>query len=231
MDEQQIKLEGVDNVLGEKQTHPAFGMIRIGEATGQAVLVGSAVQHQHFVTLTIKEACRYRDEYHEKYFADKTICEIYLSHAQLAEMLFNHSGDGIPCTIKYATGDKEGHRPTPPYESPLKQQSDDLSSVLQKTLDRARDLASQAEQLIQTKTLKASDRDNMKFLAMKIVQDIESNLPYAMRCMDEKIEKNIAHAKAEIESFMSMKFKTAGIEHMKQESEKLLLPDSDQEGS
>lgn len=230
MSEEKIKSEDRDSVLGEKQTHPAFGMIGIGQTTGQVVLVGSAVRHQNFITLTIKEAIRYTDEYRESYFGDKTICEVYMSHAQLAEMLFsNNQGDGVPCTIRYATGDKESRRPTPPFESLIKKHTDDMITVLQKTLDRARDLAAQAEKLIQTKTLKAADREQMRFLAMKIVQDIESNMAYAMQCVDEKVEKSVAHAKAEIESFMSMQFKAAGIEHLKKDAPKLLDVDPDKE--
>lgn len=224
---EEIKTEGHSDVLGEKQTHPAFGMIGISQGQGTGItLVGSAVRHRNCVTLTIKEASRTRDEYSEHYHGQRTLCAVKMSHAQLAEMLFNtNRGDGVPCTIQYAIGDKAGYRPEPPFESPMKKHSDDLSAALQKTLEYARELAAEAETLIITKNLKASDRERMRFLALKIRQDIEENMPYAMRCVDEKVEGNIAHAKSEIESFVNMTFKAAGIEHLQQEAPKLIEED------
>ncbi len=136
MPEEPIKKERDDDgVLGEKQSHPAFGMVGISQSSSTGtILVGSAVRHRSVVTLTIKEAHRYKSSHDERYHGSRTLCEISMSHAQLAEMLFNtNRGDGVPCTIDYALGDKE-RRPSPPFESPMKKHSDNLSASLQKTL-------------------------------------------------------------------------------------------------
>ncbi len=37
----------------KKTEHPSFGMIGINQISGTAVLAGSAVKHQHFISLTI----------------------------------------------------------------------------------------------------------------------------------------------------------------------------------
>ena len=200
----------------EKKTeHESFGMIGLSQVSGQAVLVGSAVRHQHFIELSVHESVKYSSEYHERFHATKKICEVWLSHAQLAELLFSvNQGDGIPCTIHWARGDIKPWRESPTFENPFKQSSDDLKSALQKTLKYAHDLAKEAEALVKKKLSTKQEREQLEFLAMKIAQDIESNLTFVSRCMDEKVEKNIAQAKSEIETFVDLKLKLAGMEHM-----------------
>ncbi len=202
--------------------HPAFGMIGISNVSGTSVLAGSAVRHQHFVSLTVSAAVKYQDEYTESFHATDRICEINLSHSQLAEMLFsaNH-GSGVPCTLRWVRGDTH-IRPEPPFESPLKRGTDDLRSLLNQTLGRAKELAKEAEHLIETGVPRKADREKLAFLAMKIAQDIESNLPYAGECVDEKMEKTIAHAKSEVESFVNMKFMSLGIDAAHQKPQLLI---------
>lgn len=207
----------------DEHTHPAFGMIGISNVQGNATLVGSSVKHGHFISLTVREAKKYRDRNHESWMSTGIpICEVWLSHTQLAEMLFsaNH-GDGVPCTLHFVRGEKD-YRPQPPFDSPMKRHTDDLNKALQETLQYAKDLAKEAEKVAQTKMTKVADRERMEFLAMKIVQDIEHNLKYAAECIDEKMDKNIQHAKAEIESFVNAELRAAGIEHLKKNAPHLI---------
>lgn len=212
----------------DKHTHPSFGVIGISNVTGEATLVGSSVKHGHFISLTIKESVKYRNGYHESFMGKKTVCEVLLSSTQLAEMLFsaNH-GDGVPCTIRYVAGDNENRRPEPPFESPMKQHTDDLNSALQKTLQYAKDLAKEAQTLAKGKLSTKKDREQMEFLTMKIVQDIEANLKYASESIDKKMEKNIQHAKAEVEAFVESKLRAAGIEHVKAHAPRLITSEDD----
>ena len=224
------KSKGKDSMGYEHFNHPAYGKIRVGQVSGQAVLVGSAVKHGHFVSIEIHEAEKYRDEYHDGFHDTKLICRVSMSHAQLAEMLFS-TGSGVACTINYVAGDKDGYRPEPPFVSPLKENTDDLHAVLRKTLNRAAEMAQEVEAIVKAGNMKKAERDRVGFLALKIHQDINSNIHYAMQCVDEKTEKVVAHAKAEIESFVSMTFKHAGIEHIKEaQAIKLLEDDSEQGG-
>lgn len=216
------KSKGVDGMGHEQFTHPAYGMINICQTSGDAVLVGSAVKHGHFVSLEISTAERHKDNYAEHWLPKDMLCRISLSHAQLAEMLFATNSSGVPCTLQYVQGD-EGYRPAPPFVSPLKENSDNLHGVIKETLSRAAEMAMEVEALVKTGNLKKADRDRIGFLALNIHQDIESNIHFAMQCVDEKTEKTVAHAKAEIESFVNMTFKAAGIEHIKQENVKNLL--------
>ncbi len=211
------------NFLGYgEHTHPAFGMVGIAHISGNATLVGSSVQHQHFVALTVSEARKNKDSYKEHWFATRTLCEINLSHAQLAEMLFNSNrGDGVPCTIVHCIGDSTSRRPDPPFESPFKEGSDNLKEALHNTFAYAKELATEAENLARGGLNKKAERDRLAFLAMKIAQDIELNLVFASKCMDEKMEKTVAHAKAEIESFVNLKFQNIGIEQAKAHPELL----------
>ncbi len=83
-----VKDEGTDGLGYTKLSHPAFGMIGLSQVSSTgAVLVGSSVKHQHCLELTIKEATRHKDNYHEHWMGGPTVCKVALSHSQLAEML------------------------------------------------------------------------------------------------------------------------------------------------
>lgn len=228
MRKEKPKSKGTGATGHEEFEHPAYGMVSINQVSGSSVLVGSAVKHGHFVSLEIYEASRYKDEYSEHWHPHNKLCEVHMSHAQLAEMLFKSNTSGVPCTINYVKGDKD-IRPQPPFESPLKEHSDHLHTVLKKTLDRAATMAREAETLLEKGNLKKDGRERLKFLALKIHQDIESNIGYAMKCVDEKTEKIVAHAKSEIESFIDMKFQMAGIEYMKGQSALKMIEDEKRE--
>jgi hypothetical protein len=209
------KSKGVNRMDYEETTHPSYGMVSIGQLQGSSSLVGSAIKHQHSISLEISEAARMKDNYSEHWHPTKEICRIEMSHAQLAEMLFSTNSTGVPCTIRHVNGDKD-YRPYPPSESPLKEMSDDLHGVIKETLSRAAEMAMEVEAVVKKGNLKKADRDRISFLALKIHQDINNNIHFAMQCVDKKTEKVVAHAKAEIESFVNVTFKNAGIEHFKE---------------
>lgn len=205
--------------------HPSYGMIGISQITGNATLVGSAVKHQHFISLRIHEAERHYELCREWWFARKPIVEVNLSHAQLAEMLFsiNH-GDGVPCTLRYVTGEDDTREP-PPYESPFKEATEDLQDALHKMLERAEEFAREARGMIAKGITSKKDKDRLVFLADCIISHVKNNLGFASKSVDEKMEKTIAHAKAEIETFVDLKFKLAGIEAYKEKVVSLPTPD------
>jgi hypothetical protein len=208
--------------------HPAYGMIGISQCTGTMTLVGSAVKHQHFLSLKIKEAERHYDLNHEHWFGRKTICEIFLSHAQLAEMLFSlNRGEGVPCTIRYAIGDATSYRENPPYESPFKEATNDLVTSISSIMSTAEELAKEAETILTKPTITKADRKKLTWLTKCIQEHVNNHVKFAAKSVDEKMEKVEAHAKAEIETFIDMKFRLAGIEAYKQQV--VSLPDNKKE--
>lgn len=199
-------------------THPSYGMIGIHQSTGNVTLVGSAVKHQHFISLEVHEAERHYELNREWWHARKKICEVWLSHAQLAEMLFsiNH-GNGVPCTINWAIGDEQPYRPQPPYESPFKEATNDLVTSVKSMMSVAEKLAKEAEEILEKPTLLKKDRERLKSLTHQIKTHVDNHVKFAAKSVDEKMEKVEAHAKAEIETFVDMKFKLAGIEAYKEQ--------------
>ena len=206
--------------------HPSYGMIGISQISGNATLVGSAVKHQHFISLRIHEAERHHELCREWWFACKPIVEVNLSHAQLAEMLFsiNHR-DGVPCTLRYVDSDGGGLREPPPYESPFKEATENLQTALHKMLERAEEFAREARSMIAKGITSKKDKDKLVFLADCIISHVRNNVGFASKSVDEKMEKTIAHAKAEIETFVDLKFKLAGIEAYKEKVVSLPTPD------
>lgn len=235
MKENKIKTEK-DNTLGyDKQTHPAFGMIGINNVNGNKKLFGSSVKHHHFIDLEIKTAKRYINGYSEHYHGGELICSVSLTHYQLAEMLFNaNHGDGVPCTIGFVIN--EGNKPEIPEEDDfesMKEYTNQLKDKLNNLFEQSKELCSEVEKITSQKApLKKADKDRINFLAMKIKQDIKSNLPYASECFDEKVEKTISKGKAEFEAFVNNSLMNKGMEVLKGEATeqiKLLLKGEEDE--
>jgi ElaB/YqjD/DUF883 family membrane-anchored ribosome-binding protein len=208
----------------EKTTHPSYGSMVLAQTScNSAVLVGSSVLHNNFISLEISEATRYRNVYRDDYFSDKLLCRVEFSYAQLTELLFSiNSGGGVPCTLRYVKGDDNlVSRPRPDFESPFTQSTNDFNNAIQETLGKAKEFAKESEALLNKKgSLTKKEIKHLNSLAAKIVQDIQMNIPYTAECVDEKMEKVTAQAKAEIESFTSFKLKQYGIDAIQ---EKLAL--------
>ena len=71
----------------DRVTHPAFGMARFSRVSGDNRLYGSAVRHQHFISLCIMRGSYQHDLGRDWYHGGEELIEVFLSASQFAEML------------------------------------------------------------------------------------------------------------------------------------------------
>jgi hypothetical protein len=195
-------------------THPAYGVIGISNiSTGNYTLFGSNVKHSHFVSLRIKTAERHTDGNHDFIFGKQELIEVYLSPTQFAEMLTtSNCGDGVPCTISR----RETNRDIPYIESQDTVITDSrkaLQDRLDKITVRAKEMITKSEAMLESKKpLTKADMKELNGYLYTIKQELNSNLSYVAKCFDEKMETTIAHAKGEVESFVSSTITRAGLD-------------------
>ena len=198
---------------GVTETHPAFGMISLCRTTCSppSVLFGSAVKHGSYISLTIKEASRETSSSHDWYFGKKELVRVCISGNQLGEMLSSMNiGDGVPCTIERFNSES---RPRIEEFSTVqteaqKQMEDQLDTVYQKS----KDLLEKARVIIEKGAPKKADKEELLSLLTQLSHGIGGNVKYAGKCFDEKIGKMVTQAKGEVESFISSKIHSAGLE-------------------
>ncbi len=98
------------------ETHPAFGVARIGRISSNPgeVLFQSDLRHREYIELTVSEATRERDLKDDWVFPGRTVCRVMMSMAQFASMVASGGTEGVPVTIEYTDkGPRPGLYPQP----------------------------------------------------------------------------------------------------------------------
>jgi len=188
----------------KKTTHPSFGMVGLSRVQGSTKLFGSSVDHQHYVTLSVYEASHHRGLHCDHFYAEDPILEIALSPNQLSELLLSvNVGDGVPCTIirRIVGGKFVGIEPaekhcstTETYVTEFKERMKDLSL-------NARKLVVDASAMAEKASVSKTERRDMASRLSMMVQELESNMPFALEMYIEQVEKVVTQAKAELEAF------------------------------
>lgn len=196
-------------------THPAYGVIGLSRCscTPSMQLFGSSVKHSNFITLRIQTAERDSNGDYDFIHPRQLITEVIVSGNQLGEMLSSMNvGEGVPCTIRRRETDWDIpyilDQETPVTES-RKSMQDQLNNVMKRT-DQL--IASSKEMVDNPKPLTKKDMKSLVDQLAMLRQEIHSNLPFVAKCFDEKIEKTIVHAKAEVEAFVSTTVHRAGLD-------------------
>jgi hypothetical protein len=195
------------------ETHPAFGMISLTRTTCSpaAVLFGSAVRHGQFIAITIKEAQRCANSSRDWYFARKELIRVVISGTQLGDMLTSMNvGDGVPCTIERFNG--EGRPRIEEFNTVQAEAQAQMSAQLDRTFEKSKDLLEKARSIVEKGAPKKADKEELLSLLTQLSYGIGSNIEFAGKCFDEKVEKMVTQAKGEVESFISSKIHSAGLE-------------------
>ena len=218
------------------ETHPSYGCIGISHVSGRGILFGSEVAHQHFLSLTISEAARVVDEPREFVTSRRELVSVSMMQAQFAEMITSpNRGSGVPCTIERFTGDvgqpwadrHHGGRPDPPepehYTKKYKNVMGERASVVSDELKVAKE---KTDRLLsgEDKPTKA----NLKTIAHALYMaqmNLDKNLPYVMEEMEEGIEKRMATAVSEFESYVAFSLQAKGLEHLAASAPRLSAPE------
>ena len=210
-----------DNLGWEKETHPAYGVIGISRVAGRASLFNSATVHQHYISLTIKEASRNIDGTREFVMGHKELINISMTEAQFAQMITQpNQGDGVSCTVRHVHGDQDyGNRwgrPEPPDPEPFlkkfKKEAGDRGEMISASLKSAKDLV---EGLIDGS--KNPTKANLAALKASLADarlQFDRNMPYVLEMMEETMEDRMATAVVEFESYVSQSLQAKGLEHM-----------------
>lgn len=225
------RTERTGPIGGYTETHPSYGMIGISRVSGKGHLFGSEVQHLHYLSLTISEAQRVVDNPREFLSSQRELIRICMTDAQFAQMITSpNQGDGVACTIERSIADQAepwlnsfGGRPRPPEPEHYTQRYKD---ALGKRADRITENIKQAKDQIDSlvdgdiKPTKANLKELQDKLYMALM-NVEQNLPYVMEEVTEGIEKKMAIAVSEFESYVAFSLQAKGLEHLTTQAPRL----------
>jgi len=185
----------------QKPNHPSHGLMSFRRVSGTTRrLFGSKVGHSHTIAMKVTEANVSHDplSHADHYCGGKTLIEVELSESQFAELLTTMNvGEGVPVTVRRT--EVLGRVEDIPYSCPRAEMESDLHKSLKSIADRVKTLQKEADELLAKPSLKAEERRRLAFLMMKVVQDMESNLPYVSECFYKAVDKTVVAAKAELD--------------------------------
>lgn len=224
----------VERKLGEdgsiEETHPAFGLARLGRTQGSQRLFGSALSHCNgYVTLTIREASRHRSGHgYDFYFGGKDLIEVAFSEAQFAQMITCwNSGEGVPCTIEHVRGDAESYRPTWPAED---QQADtervreEFSMRVEAICKKVGEMAAALEPILEKKSLTNEDRGKLRAIVVAVDRLVNDSGPFMTKQFVEVTETVLQRAKSEIDAFVTRVVQETGLEALREMGKAVQLP-------
>jgi hypothetical protein len=183
-------------------THESYGMIGVSRTHGtETSLFGSSVKHHTTIRLTIHTCKLSRDHQKNHYFSDKLLAEVEMSASQYADMISSPNiGDGVPCTVRYISGD-EKRRERPPDVNFKKQAGKDLKEEMQHLGDNLKELKKKAKDILGKKgNVKVGEKKELLRAIEVVEMELTKNLPYVHDCFNEAIERTMTEAKAEMEA-------------------------------
>lgn len=199
----------------EEVQHPAFGMVRFSNISGEADLFGSAVKHQHFISLTIMRGSYRHELGRDWYHSRGELIEVYLSASQFAELLTcMNIGSGVPCTIRHIDYVDQGR--IPKQESEAKRVEKYMQDKMHMFADRLNGARAKAETILNKDgAITKTERKELLGAISSMFQEMRSNIPFYERSFAEAAEKLTQQAKTEIENFVNAKISQLGVEALK----------------
>lgn len=211
-----------------KETHPAYGRIKISRVTGggskKRPLFASSIFHGETIRISVSRASLRRDNNTDWIFDEgDALIEIEMSPVQFAELLTS-TGPGTPCTILRVAGEQ---MPPVEYKNKKEEARDEFKAQVVEITKCMKDMDEALDELKSAKTIKKSDIERISNLFGKVRQDIASNMPFAAECFDEQMERSILEAKGEIEAYMlhkALRMAQEGMNLVKQLDEPEAMP-------
>ena len=202
------------------QTHPAYGVIKLGKAhcSNNYTLFGSDIRHHGYMTIEIENAELSRSLGIDWIYGTKSIVKIQLSHAQFVQFITS-SGNGraTPCTIEHKLTEAPMRCPTvekiePKYDLHKKEIAESVSRQIKQALS----------ELAQIKELVESGKTGKKAMNEKIhslefsLKNLPENLDFSVSQAQVALENAVSDAKVEVESYIATTAQRIGLESISQ---------------
>lgn len=204
----------IDPEDGEQdQTHPSYGTVGFSRVQGgHTKLFGSPIKtHHNTVYLRIGRATMRhhlgKDWIHG---GIRSLIEVQLSEVQFASLLTTMNvGTGVPCTIRSLQGERVENPPDNDTET--ERVKSGFANKMKKLGNDLETAKPELSALLEKPTLTKADRAAIQNLFDMFLQQINSNIPFAMDSFVTATDKVISAAKAEVDAFMTNAVTQAGL--------------------
>lgn len=210
--------------MSKQKRHDSWVTVQLSRVTGERTFFGSSVKSQSWIELKISTAERDasvsgQDRITGKGFGN--LIEVALSPAQFAELLTTMNyGTGVPGTMTFFNGKRV--EPYEEIENETTRVMEHFEKRLVKSVEKLKEQQIELRKIIQKKALSIADRELVMGVLAKVIQDVESNIPFYMRMYQETTDKIKTQMKSEVESFISNAISSAGLKAL--QDQKPIVP-------
>jgi hypothetical protein len=190
------------------EEHPAYGMIAInriqlGGYKSKHRFFGSDLDdHYSAIRIRIGHGARVRGTGHDYYRSTDRLIEVDLTSSQFADMLTcMNVGDGVPCTIRQINNSAMPELPI--TKTAADRSRADLQNTARNITTNAKALAHKMESVFSGTVTKKDKADLIKDL-QRVIQEIESNIPFVLTTFQEAVNTTVSQAKSEVSAFVAM---------------------------
>lgn len=213
--------------LGEKTTHPAYGMLSFSRRSGSKTpLFGSSIEHRDTIAMTLTHGDVTRGLNTDWYHGNGIIAEVEMSYSQFAEAITSmNMGSGVPVTVRRT--EKDGKIPECDFINKKEQFQDELKERLSNATEMSRSLIREVQTLFdEKKTLTKADKSEIINKLTKVAAEINGNVNFTYEMFNEQMDKTVMEAKGEIEAFYQNKVNSIAQEALVEYKDDLISLDN-----
>lgn len=204
----------------KETTHPAYGMAHFSRVSGTpGNLFGSSVNCDRYVELEITPGVEVESDSNHSFMASgRPYIRVAFSPAQFAELITSMNiGNGVPCTIKNIAGERIDEIPDEIHVNELDRQKDNFKKQMKELSENLHNAQNRIKELLSLPRLTKEQKDELRNVLYKGIQDIDSNIPFYMEMFDEATDNIVQEAKSEIDATVHNCVINAGIKALGEE--------------
>lgn len=189
-----------------REEHESYGIMQVTRVHGgKADLFMSEVKHPHRLAIRLYGAVKERSLNEDKAYPRELLYECHMSEAQFARLLSSVGmGSGVPATIVRRDGKMMDDCPPSEqretFHAELRAKVRGISKKLSALRSDARDILCD-EDGPKGGYLGKADREKLLKAIAVTEMEVNSNLPFLLEQLKEKLDSTIHDAKTNIESF------------------------------
>lgn len=209
-----------------KHEHPSYGQLHFSRSTGgNRRFYGSEIKPNHHISLVLETSEMHKSLSSTYYYAKNRLVEVRMTPNQFSELLTNMNGEGVPVTIEYVNGQQV--EPAPEIDSAKTMTQSAFKKRMTEFASDLKDRQSEADKLIDKKTLSKDDQIKLKGILKYSIQEIQSNIPFFSEAFKQVMDKVVVEAKSEIDAAFTHQIMTLGLQAMQDQMQQQLLSTDD----
>ena len=212
----------------EHVKHPSYGQASISRVTSNkgAVMYGSTLKHDSFLSFRLYQSELWRDSGIERYHTTgKCLVEFDLSEAQFTQLITTMNiGSGVPVTLRHINGQNVER---PPERNERVKIDEDIKKAANKAVENSRAVLASIGQMIESGKFNKTEMRKLYGELSNAIQHMTGSAPFLIEMFNESLEKAVTSAKADFDAYIQMQVQQAGLEKLgiTTTSESLMLPE------